>query len=274
MEQKTKNTRKQDILKSTDKETVDTGVHFTAHSLIDTAIKEEVEKLATATTGWLSKEEDVAETTKSPAVIKEIVVQRDSRGNTKSYAIIDELGYTNKGSSDLEVGIYLVSNTAQVPEFATDGSACFDLRADFTNYETIKVYNSQNEVLARSVSSFPQTKGDKGIRLGPKERALIPTNIIFDIPLGYSLKLSPRSGLALKEGLNLINCVGVVDHDYIDPVFIALFNNTDVTLYITDQERLCQGEFIKSPQNKFVKLDKKPELKTNRIGGFGSTNKK
>jgi dUTP pyrophosphatase len=177
------------------------------------------------------------------------------------------------GTSKLEVGIYAVSNTAQVPEFATAGSACFDLRADYTNYEVIKVFNNFNEVIMRSVVNNPELSGKQSIKLNPKERALIPTNLIFDIPSGYSLKIYPRSGISLKEGLNLVNCVGVVDHDYIEPVFITLFNNSDVPAFIGDQDRLCQGEFTRSPQNSFVVLTQKPDQKTNRIGGFGSTNK-
>ncbi|MDD5150428.1 MAG: hypothetical protein PHC28_08075 [Flavobacterium sp.] len=202
------------------------------------------------------------------------------RGETPVSTVIDELPYIkedkqdNIGLSKLEVGIFQVSNTAQIPTFATDGSACFDLRSDFTNYDAIKCYNSFNEVVMKSITVHPDSNFDiKSFRLNPKERALIPTNLIFDIPIGYSLKIFPRSGIALKEGLNLINCTGVIDHDYIEPVFITLFNNTDVSIYISDQERLCQGEFVSSPQNTFIVLDKKPEQKTNRVGGFGSTNK-
>jgi dUTP pyrophosphatase len=89
---------------------------------------------------------------------------------------------------------------------------------------------------------------------------------------GQSLRIHPRSGLAWKTGITLLNCEGVVDADYVDPTFVMLYNISDVQFKITDGDRIAQAEIITaSPRMNFDVISEKPVIKTDRKGGFGST---
>jgi len=109
------------------------------------------------------------------------------------------------------------------------------------------------------------------VQVNPNERVLIPTGIIFDIPNGYSVRLYPRSGLALKSGLTLANNVGVIDSDYVEPVFAMIMNISGFTNYVKHNERICQGELFKDQPCILEEISEQPERKTDRDGGFGST---
>ena len=96
----------------------------------------------------------------------------------------------------------------KLPQYETSKSAGMDIRADFsrvTPNNPIKVYGDGEIIF--SGDSHESTL----LRLEPRSRALIPTGIFTAIPEGYEIQLRPRSGLAIKEGLNLINCVGTID---------------------------------------------------------------
>ena len=102
---------------------------------------------------------------------------------------------------------------------------------------------------------------------------LVPTGLIFDIPTGYSVRLYPRSSLALKQGLTLANNVGIIDSDYVQPVFMMVCNMSGFQQFVTDGERICQAELVQEKQYVLLKVDERPERKTDRDGGFGSTGK-
>ena len=111
------------------------------------------------------------------------------------------------------------------------------------------------------------------VQVDPYERVLIPTGLVFDIPIGYSMRLYPRSGLALKQGLTLANNVGIIDSDYVEPVFAMITNISGTTQYVRHDERICQGELFKDVKCVLEEIDEKPDRKTDRDGGFGSTGK-
>jgi dUTP pyrophosphatase len=111
------------------------------------------------------------------------------------------------------------------------------------------------------------------IQVNSNERILIPTGLIFDIPNGYSVRLYPRSGLALKQGLTLANNVGIIDSDYVEPVFAMITNISGTIKYIKHNERVCQGELFKDHSCILEEISEQPGRKTNRDGGFGSTGK-
>ncbi len=111
----------------------------------------------------------------------------------------------------------------------------------------------------------------KSLVLKPGHRYLVPINLIMDIPEGYSVRIHPRSGMALKQGITLINCEGVIDSDYVDPTFITLYNSSDSAVTISDGDRVAQGELIKNEQYTLASITEKPAQKTSRAGGFGST---
>lgn len=157
----------------------------------------------------------------------------------------------------------------EIPTIATPGSACFDIRFQYHGLDPIIAYDNTN-VLQKIVVPISGTS----ITLPSHWRALLPTGLIFDIPEGHSVRVHPRSGLSIKKGLTLINCEGVIDSDYVEEVMVTVFNASDASVTIDIGERLCQGELVKTLDYVMAATTERPQRKTNRSGGFGSTGTK
>ena len=129
-----------------------------------------------------------------------------------------------------------------LPEYATALSAGMDVRA----------YLSENLVLQ------------------PLERKLIPTGLFLEIPEGYECQVRPRSGLALKKGITVLNTPGTIDADYRGEVGVILINLSNEPVTIEPSERIAQ--LIFSPVIQVFLNETKELSQTNRgSGGFGST---
>lgn len=167
------------------------------------------------------------------------------------------------------LGVHKLHNDAKLPYQATDQSACFDVHSfllyDHEEFDKVIVYNLLNELHYKEVEL-----GDY-IRIYPGERVLVPTGLILDISQGYSVRIHPRSGLSLKQGLTLANCEGVIDSDYIDPLFIMLTNTSNKPAVVNCGERIAQLELVEQLQTSIYEEKLPPRQRTNREGGFGST---
>ncbi|MBF0382684.1 MAG: dUTP diphosphatase [Magnetococcales bacterium] len=131
----------------------------------------------------------------------------------------------------------------ELPKYETAGSAGMDLRAAI----------SQNESLT----------------LNPGQRELVPTGLSMAIPQGWEGQVRPRSGLALKKGVTVLNSPGTIDSDYRGEVGVILINHGDAPFEIKRGERIAQLVLAKVSQcqwNIVTNLEK-----TQRDGGFGST---
>ncbi len=108
------------------------------------------------------------------------------------------------------------------------------------------------------------------LNLAPGERALVPTGLSFEIPSGYEIQARPRSGLAAKQGLTVLNTPGTIDADYRGEVKIILINLGRETVQIKDQDRIAQLVLCPVVQADFEILG---ELSATERGdgGFGST---
>lgn len=113
---------------------------------------------------------------------------------------------------------------------------------------------------------------EESVELKPMQRKLVPTGIIIELPPGYEAQVRPRSGLSIKHGITLINCVGTIDEDYRGEVCVPLVNLSENTYTIQPGERIAQ--MIVSPVEK-VELCEVQEctLTARAAGGFGSTGK-
>ncbi|MDX2362507.1 MAG: dUTP diphosphatase [Crocinitomicaceae bacterium] len=111
---------------------------------------------------------------------------------------------------------------------------------------------------------------DSAIELEPLGRVLVKTGLFMEIPVGYECQVRPRSGLALKKGISVLNSPGTIDADYRGEVGVILINLSNETFVIEDGERIAQLVFAKVEQ---AAWDEVVELsETNRgEGGFGST---
>ncbi len=130
----------------------------------------------------------------------------------------------------------------QLPEYATAQSAGMDLRANI----------------------------DEKIVLKPMQRMLIPTGLYMALPAGYEAQVRPRSGLALKHGITVLNTPGTIDADYRGEVKVLLVNFSDADFVINDGERIAQMVIAKHETADFVEVEELDQTERG-AGGYGHT---
>jgi dUTP pyrophosphatase len=110
----------------------------------------------------------------------------------------------------------------------------------------------------------------QSIRLEPGKSCMVPTGLSFEIPVGYEIQVRPRSGLAAKKGITVLNTPGTVDADYRGEVKVILINLGTEMFEINDQERIAQMVLCPVLQ---AKMELVTELSDTArgVGGFGST---
>ena len=129
-----------------------------------------------------------------------------------------------------------------LPEYATTQSAGVDLRANI----------------------------DTPITLAPLQRTLVPTGLYMALPEGYEAQVRPRSGLAIKKGITVLNSPGTIDADYRGELCVILVNLSDTPFEITDGERIAQMVIARHEQAEWVETDTLDETERG-TGGFGHT---
>lgn len=136
-----------------------------------------------------------------------------------------------------------LSIDAKIPQYQTSGSSGFDI-------STIE-----------------------DIQIGAGQRMIARTGLIFDIPKGYEIQIRPRSGLAAKHGITVLNAPGTIDQDYTDEVKIILFNTSDKPWNASKGDRICQGVLAPVVQMDIVEIAELDDnaIEKDRGGGFGST---
>lgn len=131
-----------------------------------------------------------------------------------------------------------------LPEYKTDGAAGMDLCAAISEPVTLK----------------------------PLERKLIPTGLKIELEHGYEAQVRPRSGLSIKQGITLINCIGTIDEDYRGEICIPMVNISNEEYTILPDERIAQMVIAKYEQAKIEVVTELTETSRGE-GGFGSTGK-
>ena len=161
----------------------------------------------------------------------------------------------------------------KLPKYETPQAAGLDLRADFSRVESIsdiKIYGPGQIIPANSANAV------KMIVLEPGSRVCIPTGLYIALPEGYEAQVRPRSGLALKEGITVLNTPGTIDADYRGNIGVILINQGFKTVYIEDGERIGQLVLNKVEQIGWEEVFSKDDLGSTERGegGFSSTGKK
>lgn len=113
---------------------------------------------------------------------------------------------------------------------------------------------------------------EKEIIVKPLERKLISTGLYLEIPIGYEAQIRPRSGLAIKEGLTILNTPGTIDADYRGEVGIIVINLSDKDICIRNGERICQMIINKVEHIEWVQVEEINDTIRSE-GGFGHTGK-
>ena len=111
---------------------------------------------------------------------------------------------------------------------------------------------------------------DEPIVLKPLERRLIPTGLHIALPAGYEAQVRPRSGLALKKGITVLNSPGTIDADYRGEVGVLLINLSQEDFVVNDGERIAQMVIARHEQAEFVEVDVLDETERGD-GGYGHT---
>ena len=141
-----------------------------------------------------------------------------------------------------------LSETAKMPTYGSNNSACADLYADFRD------------------------ESNATVAIPPHTTIKVGTGWAFQPPPQYCGLIFARSGLATKEGLRPANCVGVCDNDYTGEYVVALHNDSNETQYIKQGDRIAQLMFLPYIQSQFVEVDTLDDTERGS-GGFGSTGK-
>lgn len=108
------------------------------------------------------------------------------------------------------------------------------------------------------------------IVLEPLQRALIPTGLYMELPIGYEAQVRPRSGLALKKGITCLNSPGTVDADYRGEIGVILANLSNETFVVENGERIAQMVIAKHERAEWIEVEILSETERG-AGGFGST---
>lgn len=133
-------------------------------------------------------------------------------------------------------------STHQLPHYETNASAGMDLRANIT----------------------------EAVRLQPLERAIIKTGLFIELPLGFEAQVRPRSGLAAKKGVTVLNAPGTIDADYRGEIGVILVNLSNENFTIENGERIAQLVIAKHERAEWTAVEELSETVRGE-GGFGST---
>lgn len=144
----------------------------------------------------------------------------------------------------LKVKVVNKSNN-DLPEYATISSAGLDLRANI----------------------------EEEIKLKPLSRVLVPTGLYIELPPGYEAQIRPRSGLAIKHGISIVNSPGTIDADYRGEIGIILINLSNDEFIVKPGERICQMIVAKHEKIEWESVNSLEETERG-AGGFGHTGKK
>lgn len=142
-----------------------------------------------------------------------------------------------------KVSVKIVNKSSNaLPQYSTEQAAGMDIRAN----------NPEPIVLA------------------PLERKLIPTGLFIELPVGYEAQIRPRSGLAIKNGITVLNTPGTIDSDYRGEINVILVNLSNEPFTVNMGDRICQMVIAKHEQAEFVQVSTLDDTERGN-GGFGHT---
>ena len=172
----------------------------------------------------------------------------------------------NKSDSQFNVDD-LISNMDELDDILLNQSAG-KLKLEYTNESN----NGEPEYAYESDSGF-DLRSTEDLWIQSNDRKLIPTGLRFDIPDGYEIQVRSKSGLALKQGLMVLNSPGTVDSGYQGEVKVIIFNTTNERIKIEKGQKIAQAVLCPVVNGKWVNLIKVEEIgeKDRNNQGFGST---
>jgi dUTP pyrophosphatase len=205
----------------------------------------------------MTKEKIISDIRKLKETISELNLLTDNNSNTDTKKMLDNLGVDFEDIKNIQTSPlpkkptitinFINESNNQDPDYFHEGDSGFDFRANLSDDEIVVIK--------------------------PMERKLILTGLYFEVPRGYELQVRPRSGLALKNGITVLNTPGTVDSNYRGEVKIILINLGNEDFTVNSGDRIAQGVISPVLDKMWGELNKVSVLnKSNREkGGFGST---
>jgi dUTP pyrophosphatase len=154
------------------------------------------------------------------------------------------------------------TTTNELPSYGSVEAAGCDLRADLWSIKEKFLFDT--EIVRNEDSTV------KGLLIHPGGRALISTGLQIALPVGYEAQIRPRSGLALKNGISVVNSPGTIDSDYRGDIGIILINHGFEPFMVEQGDRIAQMVIVKHEQAEFVEVQELDET-SRGDGGFGHT---
>ncbi len=142
----------------------------------------------------------------------------------------------------------------------------------------VKIVNKSNNDLPKystehSAGMDMRAFLDEDVALKPLERFLVPTGLFIELPEGYEAQIRPRSGLAVKHGISIVNSPGTIDADYRGEIKVILINLSNDDFVIKSGERICQMIIQKYEKAEMIEVEELNESERG-AGGFGHTGTK
>lgn len=140
---------------------------------------------------------------------------------------------------------------------------------------SVKIVNKSNNALPQysteqAAGMDIRANNPEPIVLAPLERKLIPTGLFMELPVGYEAQIRPRSGLAIKNGITVLNTPGTIDSDYRGEINVILVNLSNEPFTVNMGDRICQMVIAKHEQADFVQVSTLDDTERGN-GGFGHT---
>ena len=205
----------------------------------------------------MTKEKIISDIRKLKETISELNLLTDNNSNTDTKKMLDNLGVDFEDIKNIQTSPlpkkptitinFINESNNQDPDYFHEGDSGFDFRANLSDGEIVVIK--------------------------PMERKLIPTGLYFEVPRGYELQVRPRSGLALKNGITVLNTPGTVDSNYRGEVKIILINLGNEDFTVNSGDRIAQGVISPVLDKMWGELNKVSTLSDSnrKSGGFGST---
>jgi len=205
----------------------------------------------------MAKQKIISDIKKLKETISQLTEVVDSEPNLERERLLDNLGIgfddlknlqTTPQPKQPKINVKFINKSNnEDPKYFHEGDSGFDFRANLIDGEILTIK--------------------------PMERKLIPTGLYFEVPRGYELQVRPRSGLALKNGLTVLNTPGTVDSNYRGEVKIILINLSTENFEIQNGDRIAQGVISPVLDKVWGELNKVSTLSDSnrKNGGFGST---
>lgn len=154
------------------------------------------------------------------------------------------------------------TTTNELPSYGTFEAAGCDLRAELSLIKSKFLFDCQIQ--------YDEDESITTVTILPGGRALIPTGLQIALPVGYEAQIRPRSGLALKSGITVLNSPGTIDSDYRGDVGVILVNHSSEPFTVVQGDRIAQMVIAKHEQAEFVCVTELNDT-ARGDGGFGST---